>query len=57
MKAYIITSGTVFGLLTIAHILRVISEGSHVANAGFILITLASAGLCVWAVSTLRRAA
>jgi hypothetical protein len=58
MKAYIITSGAVFGLLTIAHILRVVAEGPHLAtNPGFILITLASAALCIWALSTLRRLA
>jgi hypothetical protein len=56
MKAYVITSGAVFGLLTIAHIVRAIFEGVHVvANPIFVIITLISAGLCIWAVTTLRR--
>ena len=58
MKAYVVTSGTIFGLITIAHILRAFVEGSHVATSpGFIVLTLLSAGLCVWAITTLRRPA
>lgn len=56
MKAYIITSGGIFGLLTIAHLLRVALENRHLAaEPVFILITLASATLCIWAFSLLRR--
>jgi hypothetical protein len=49
MKAYIATTGAIFGLLTVAHIWRIVEEGSHVANAAFILITLASGAMCLWA--------
>jgi hypothetical protein len=50
MKAYLITTGTVFGLITLAHIWRVIVEGPHLAtNPVFVLLTFAAAALCVWA--------
>ena len=50
MKAYVITTGAAFGLLTLAHIWRGIEEGAHLAKEPwFILITLACAALCVWA--------
>jgi len=56
MKAYVIITGAIFGLLTIAHILRVVLENRHLAaEPGYILITLASAGLCIWAWRVLRR--
>ena len=55
MKAYLLTTGTVFGLLTVAHIWRVIGESTALAkDPWFILITLVAAGLCVWAISLLR---
>jgi hypothetical protein len=55
MKAYLIASGTVFGLVTLAHICRVFAEGSHLAkDAGFILITIAAAALSIWAWRLLR---
>jgi len=50
MKAYIITTGAVFGLLTLAHIWRVIEEGPHlVTQVPWVLITVAAAALCLWA--------
>jgi hypothetical protein len=55
MKAYLITTAVVFGLLTLAHLLRVIMEGRHLAtNPIYLLITLAAGGLCVWACSLLK---
>jgi hypothetical protein len=56
MKAYVITTGAVFGLLTSAHIWRGIEEGPHLARQPwFILITLATAVLCLWAVRLVWR--
>lgn len=50
MKAYIITTGTVFGLVVLAHIWRAIEEGSHMAKSPFFIITtVAAAALCLWA--------
>ena len=56
MRAYVITTGAVFGLLTLAHIWRVIEEGPHLlTNISWILITVAAAGLCLWACRLLWR--
>ena len=50
MKAYLITTGVVFALLTLAHILRIIGEGLHLARDPFyVLITVAAAALSLWA--------
>jgi uncharacterized membrane protein len=56
MKAYVITSGAIFAVLTIAHLLRIAVENRHLAtDPFFVLITLASATLCIWAWYVLRR--
>jgi hypothetical protein len=56
MKAYLITTGTVFGLITVAHIARFFAEGSHLATEPvFLILTVAAAALSVWAWSLLRR--
>jgi hypothetical protein len=50
MKAYVITTGVVFALLTLAHILRIIAEGPQLAKDPFyVLITAVAGGLCLWA--------
>ena len=50
MRAYVITTGTVFGLVVLAHIWRGTAEGLALAkNPIYILTTLAAAGLSVWA--------
>lgn len=56
MKAYVITSATLFGLITGAHLLRIVMEGSRLAAEPiYILLTLASAGLSIWGWYVLRR--
>jgi hypothetical protein len=56
MKAYVITTGAVFGLITAAHVARIVAEGRHLATEPFfVLMTIASTGLCVWAGGLLRR--
>ena len=58
MKAYLITTGSVFGLLTLAHVWRIIEEGPQlVRNPWWMLITIAAAALSVWAWRLLRVAA
>lgn len=62
MKAYVITSGTIFGLLTLAHLLRIFAEGMHlVRDPVYVLITALAAALCLWAlrnpISSLRGTA
>lgn len=55
MKAYVITTGLVFALLTLAHLWRIIVEGLRMAtDPWFALTTLIPAALCVWAVRLLR---
>jgi hypothetical protein len=57
VKAYVITTGAVFGLLTIAHLVRMFAEEGHLAREPeYLVITALSASLCLWAVYVLRRA-
>lgn len=50
MKAYILTSGAIFGLLTLAHIARIVVERRSLMNEpAYIAITLAAAAMAVWA--------
>ena len=55
MKAYVMTTGVVFALLTLAHLLRIFMEWPHVVREPFfLLITIAAGGLCLWAWRVLR---
>ena len=55
MKAYVMTTGSVFALLVVAHVWRVIEEGSHVArDPWYVLSTAVAAALCLWAWRVLR---
>ena len=54
MKAYVMTTGAVFGLLTLAHLLRLIVERHLATDPLYILITVAAASLCFWAWRVLR---
>ena len=56
MKAYVITTGVVFGLITFAHLLRIVMEPHVATEPVYILLTVASAALCLWAWYVLRRA-
>ena len=50
MKAYLITTGIIFGLIPGVHVLRVFAAGPQMAPAQFfILLTLLAASLSVWA--------
>jgi hypothetical protein len=56
MKAYIITTGVIFGLLTVAHVVRIVTEDRQlVADPMFVLFTAISAALSVWSWLVLRR--
>lgn len=55
MKAYIMTTGLLFGLLTLVHIWRAVEEGPQLAtDPWYILITVAAASLGLWAWRLLR---
>lgn len=56
MRHYIMTTGIVFGLLTLAHAARIIVEGWQVASSViFVLATIVPAALCIWAFYLLRQ--
>lgn len=55
MKAYVKTTGVVFGLITLAHILRIIAEGPHLmTDPWYVLLTVAAGALAFWAWRVLR---
>lgn len=50
MKTYLITTGILFGLLVVAHVWRVLEEGTSLLhNPWWIGITALAALLCLWA--------
>ena len=55
MRAYIITTGVIFALITIAHIARLASESHVLREPLFLVLTVLSAALAVWSVIVLRR--
>lgn len=56
MKAYIIITGIVFGLLAVAHVLRVMAEGTYLLTEPiFVLTTIASVGLFAWAIFLFKQ--
>jgi hypothetical protein len=53
VKAYLLVTGTIFGLLGIAHLLRVFLEGHAQGDSSFLVhnvgLFLVCTGLAVWA--------
>ena len=57
MRAYVMTTGVVFALLTAAHLWRIVAERHDLATQpSFMAITLAAAAMSIWAFIALRRA-
>jgi hypothetical protein len=56
MKVYVMTSGAIFGLLTIAHVWRVFEERHLAKDPFFVAATLVAALLALWALRVLRVA-
>jgi hypothetical protein len=55
MRAYLITTGTVFSLITLAHVARMVDEWpARAADPFYLLLTVAAAGLAAWAWRLLR---
>ena len=55
MRTYVAITGVIFGLITVAHIWRLVAEGSRLATQPFfVLLTVASTALALWAVRLLR---
>lgn len=55
MKTYVLTTGIIFGLITVAHLWRMIEERQMATEPWYVLITVATAVLCVWAWLLVRR--
>lgn len=57
MKAYVVTTGTVFGLLVLAHVWRLAVEGTRLMrDPWFVAMTIIAAALSLWALRLLRKA-
>ncbi len=55
MRAYVMTTGVLFGLIAVAHVWRVFEEGAGLAtDPVFILLTVAAAVLSLWAWRLIR---
>jgi hypothetical protein len=58
MKLYVFITGVIFGLIVVAHVLRVMLESTSVAkDPWFLLTTALSIAMCYWAWRLLRRPA
>jgi len=58
VRVYLLTTGIVFGLLTVAHLWRVVGESASLArDPWYVLITAIAAAFCVWALLLYRRTA
>jgi hypothetical protein len=55
MKAYLVATGAVFGLIALAHVARIVAEPDLATDPGFLLLTVAAAALFLWAAYLLRR--
>lgn len=55
MRTYVMTTGVLFGLVTMAHVWRVFVEGPGLAtDPWYILLTIAAAALSLWAWRLIR---
>lgn len=54
MKAYLITTGTVFALIVVSHVLRFITEGGALREPVLWILTVLAAALAVWAFRLLQ---
>ena len=57
MKAYLVTTGALFLLLTVVHVLRAFQETNLSRDPWYILITVTALALGLWAMSLLRKSA
>ncbi|HKH93726.1 MAG TPA: hypothetical protein VKA54_18120 [Gemmatimonadaceae bacterium] len=55
MRAYLITTGTLFALIAVAHVWRVVAESRALAtDPWFVALTMLSLALSGWALRLLR---
>ena len=58
MRTYLITTGTLFALIAVAHVWRVVAESRALAtDPWFVGLTLLSLALSAWALRLLRATA
>jgi uncharacterized membrane protein len=55
MKAYPIATGSVFGLIVVAHLWRMVAEPRLAAEPWYLAVTAASTAFAVWALRLLQR--
>ncbi len=56
MKAYLVTTATLFSLIAVLHAWRMIEERSSLAtDPWFLIITLIAAAFAGWGIGLLRR--
>ena len=55
MRAYVITTGALFGLPTLAHLARMYVETRFAPAPEYWAITALAAAMCGWAACLLRR--
>ena len=55
MKVYVVTTGIIFALITISHVVRMLVEPHVLTEPVYLFLTLLSAALAIWAVVVLRR--
>jgi hypothetical protein len=54
MKAYLIATGTLFGLIVVVHAWRMAVETNLLRDPWYYLITLTAAALAIWAFRLLK---
>jgi hypothetical protein len=55
MRAYVMTTGVLFGVIAVAHVWRVFEEGAGLAaDPFFVLLTVAATALSLWAWRLIR---
>lgn len=56
MKAYVITTGSLFALLVVAHVWRAVEEGPQLATRPeFVVVTAIAVAICFWAWRVFRK--
>ena len=56
MKSYLLTTGVIFALIVVAHVLRIMAEGPKLLlQPVFALTSILSVGLALWAWRLFRR--
>ncbi|HMV32373.1 MAG: hypothetical protein U0104_08350 [Gemmatimonadales bacterium] len=58
MRRYLMITSAIFGLVTLAHLWRIVAEDRGLLVDPFYLaLTLLAGGMCAWGVRLLRRVA